>query len=91
VTDFGPGAGIRGHDQSEWAVTMGRNTHTAAIAFLKAMGEPQDNEVVTAENPLSLVHAAALWARWVSDLGRLHVGCCVIRPREPYDGVIDSL
>ena len=29
VTGFGPRAGISGHDESEWAVTMDRNTHAA--------------------------------------------------------------
>lgn len=38
VTDFGPGAGIRGHDQSEWAVTMGRNPQQDPISPNAARG-----------------------------------------------------
>ncbi len=43
----------------------------------------QTNEV-TADNPLCMVHVAALWSGWASDIDRLHKNCLVCRPKMPY-------
>lgn len=62
---------------------------TAAVFFRDREDELDAANAVTAGEPLSLIHAAALWAGWSNDLARLHEGCLVLRPTSPYDGQID--
>jgi hypothetical protein len=63
---------------------------TAATCFRDSENNLDGANAVTAGRPLCLVHAAALWAGWATDLDRLHQGCLVLRPEDAYDGQIDA-
>jgi hypothetical protein len=53
---------------------------TIAVAcFTAAQPDPTSASVVTAERPLSLVGAAALWAGWSDDLQLVRVPCLVLK------------
>lgn len=67
-----------------------RDAATAAVFFRDNANNLDAANAVTADNPLCLVHAAALWAGWADDLERLHQGCIVLRPRRAYDGPMDD-
>lgn len=63
---------------------------TAATAFADIdWAVPRPNPL-SAQQPLSLVHAAALWSGWADDLLRLHSECAVVRPDSPYLGAIED-
>ena len=51
----------------------------AVSCFKAALPDPRSSSTVTAERPLSLVGAAALWAGWTDDLALLHAPCLVLR------------
>jgi hypothetical protein len=57
----------------------------AAACFATALPDPRNVSSVTADRPLSLVGAAALWAGWTDNLALLHAPCLVLRaaPAEP--------
>lgn len=61
---------------------------TAAVYFLDNMNNLNEINAVYAENPLSLVHATALWAGLANDTERLHSNCLVLKPQHQYHGPI---
>lgn len=61
---------------------------TAALEFVELEPELADVNVVTAEQPLSLIGTAALWSGWTDDISNLRAPALVIRPTEPYLGSI---
>jgi len=65
-----------------------RDAATAAMEFLAHEEALPDANAVTAEHPLSLVHAAALWSGWSEDTEGLHTPAVVIKPQAPYPGDI---
>jgi hypothetical protein len=53
---------------------------TVAVAcFIAALPEPERASAVTAERPLSLIGAAALWARWSDDVELLRAPSLVLK------------
>ena len=63
-----------------------RDAATAVAEFLAREGDLAAANAVTAERPLSLLGAAALWAGWSSDLGALRAPALVVRPGAAYLG-----
>lgn len=51
----------------------------AVEAFVQALPDPKTASTITAERPLSLVGAAAIWSGWMDDLCALHKEPLVIR------------
>ena len=51
----------------------------AASAFTSALPDPYSASAVTAERPLSLVGAPALWSGWFTDGTALHEAPIVVR------------
>jgi hypothetical protein len=66
-----------------------RDAATAAVFFRANEHDLNAVNAVTADQPLSMVHAAALWAGWANDLDRLHQACLVLKPEQRYEGDID--
>lgn len=64
---------------------------TAAIEFLANESQLATANAVTAERPLSLIGAVALWSRWVAETDSLHAPVLVIKPRVPYRGTVDPV
>ena len=71
------------------SATHKQDAATAAVFFRDNEGNLNGVNAVTAESPLCLVHAAALWADWTEDPAGLHGSCLVLRPQTPYNGHID--
>jgi hypothetical protein len=63
---------------------------TAAMAFLSAESNLADATTITAERPLSLIAAAALWSGLATDPDVLHQPTVVIRPDEPFAGDVQA-
>ncbi|HMD99633.1 MAG TPA: GntG family PLP-dependent aldolase [Terriglobia bacterium] len=61
---------------------------TAAMAFLSAESNLADATTITTERPLSLLGAAALWSGLATDTAVLRQPTVVIRPSEPFAGVV---
>lgn len=61
---------------------------TAALEFVKLEDRLAETNMVTAEQPLSLIGAAALWSGWTDDIRNLRKSALVIKPAEPYRGPI---
>lgn len=62
------------------------HTDDAAIAvacFVNALPQPGHATAVTAERPVSLIGAAALWAGWSADIDLLHAPCLVMKAAGP--------
>lgn len=57
---------------------------TAAVEFVKLERDLAETNIVTAEQPLSLIGAAALWSGWTDDINYLRKPTLVIKPTEPY-------
>lgn len=51
----------------------------AVACFTSALPDPRSASLVTAERPLSLVGAAALWAGWTADPEVIRTPCLVLR------------
>jgi len=66
-----------------------RDATSAAVFFRDNEDNLDAVNAVTADRPLCLVHAAALWASWAADFDRLRQGCLVLMPGQAYDGSID--
>lgn len=56
---------------------------TACQAFVAFTDDPTTAATVTAETPISLAGAAALWSGWRSDIGVLEQPALVLKPDEP--------
>lgn len=57
---------------------------TIAVAcFAAALPDPRSASAVTAERPLSLIGAAALWAGWSDDIELLRAPCLVLKAAPP--------
>lgn len=69
--------------------THERDAATAARYFLENENRLTDLSKVTCDQPLSLIHCAAMFAGWSSDIAGLHGKCLVLRPERPYEGPID--
>lgn len=63
---------------------------TAVVYFSANEANLGAVNAVTADRPLSMVHAAAMWAGWANDLERLAHGSLVLRPTQAYGGPIDT-
>jgi len=61
---------------------------TAAVEFLRSEDTMMAVNAVTAEQPISLIGAVAVWSGWVESLDILHSPTLVIKPAEPYRGRI---
>ena len=82
-----------------WEAFVSRKAHsdthvydaaTAATAFLIKEHNLDQENAVTAERPLSLIGAAALWSGWTDDLAVLHSPSLVMMPAEPYKGPVEQ-
>lgn len=69
--------------------THERDAITAARHFIDYEHHFAEVNAVTCENPLSLVHCAAMFAGWSRDINALHGDCLVLKPAVAYDGPID--
>jgi hypothetical protein len=69
--------------------THERDAATAVQYFLANIADLGAVNAVTCSNPLSLISAAALWSGWITDIEFLHIPCLVLRPAEPYTGLIE--
>jgi hypothetical protein len=65
-----------------------RDAATAAVEFLAQEHTLANANAVTAQCPLSLVHAAALWSGWSGDTDSLRTPALVIMPQASYEGAI---
>lgn len=63
---------------------------TAAMAFLSAEANLADATTITAESPLSIIAAAALWSGLATDTAILHQPTVVIRPDGPFAGNVQA-
>ena len=63
---------------------------TAGTAFLFHERNLDQANAVTAERPISLIGAAALWSGWTDDLAILHSPALVIMPSEPFIGPLEQ-
>jgi hypothetical protein len=68
-----------------------RDAATAVMAFISEEQRLEEADAVTAGNPLSLIHAVALWSGWSTDIGGLHGECLVIKPEQKYPGSINTV
>lgn len=66
-----------------------RDAATAVAFFRTNEQDLNAANAVAADRPLSMVHTAALWAGWATDLDRLHQACLVLKPEQRYEGDID--
>ena len=66
-----------------------RDAATAANAFLVDEDRLDQANAVTAERPLSLIGAVALWSGWTYDLAILHRPTLVIKPIQSYQGRLE--
>ncbi len=64
--------------------THEQDAATAAAYFYAHEQRLEEANAVSAERPLNLMHCAALWAGWASDLDCLHRPCLVLKPDHPY-------
>lgn len=65
------------------AVTHVDDATIAVACFAAALPEPGRASAVTAERPLSLVGAAAVWAGWSDDIELLRTPCLVLKAAAP--------
>ncbi len=61
------------------AATHVDDATVAVSCFTAALPDPRSASTVSAERPLSLEGAAALWAGWTDNLALLHAPCLVLR------------
>jgi|SRR5215213_5402718 len=64
---------------------------TAARFFAEHEERLKEVSAVTAESPLSLIGAVALWSGWSTDLALLATPTVVLRPAVPYEGPIGEM
>lgn len=64
---------------------------TAATAFVAAESDLASANAVTAERPISLIGAVALWSGWTTDVKTLRGSTLVIKPDVPYRGVVEPV
>ena len=60
-------------------VTHVDDASVAVAAFTAALPDPRQSSTITAERPLSLIGAAAVWSGWSTDSDLLHVAPLVVR------------
>lgn len=65
------------------AVTHVDDATIAVACFTAALPDPGRANAVTAERPLSLVGAAAVWAAWSDDIELLRQPCLVLKAAAP--------
>jgi hypothetical protein len=65
-----------------------RDAATAAMMFLAHEDDLAAVNGITAELPMSLLHAAGLWSGWSADITRLSKPALVVKPAAPYLGGI---
>lgn len=63
-----------------------RDAATAASYFLEHETDLSAKTACKAENPLSLIGAATLWAGWSQDLSLLHTEVLVLKPSQRFEG-----
>jgi len=68
-----------------------RDAATAARYFLENENNLQRVNAISAEDPLSLIGAAAIWSGWVNNPSYLHKPVLVLKPNEPFDGRIHNI
>lgn len=82
-----------------WEAFVSGNAHsethvndagTAVNAFLVNERNLDQANLVKAEQPFSLIGAAALWSGWTDDLAVLRSPALVIKPSEPFQGELET-
>ena len=68
-----------------------RDAATAVVFFFDNERNLQRVNAVTAENPISLIGAVALWSGWTSDLTYLHRTTLVLKPSSVFEGEIQGV
>lgn len=63
-----------------------RDAATAATFFLTHEGDLSAKATCGADNPISLIGSAALWAGWSQDLKLLHANTLVLKPTQSFEG-----
>jgi hypothetical protein len=76
---------VTGHVHSDAHV---RDAATACTAFLASEKRLNQVNAVTAELPLSLIAAAALWSGWETDVRALAKPALVIKPTRRFGGIV---
>lgn len=71
--------------------THERDAATAALSFIENEANLDAGNAVSADHPLNMVHAAAVWSGWATDIDRLKSRCLVIKPKTAYEGDIVSI
>jgi hypothetical protein len=64
---------------------------TAATEFLDNENSLATINAITADRPLSLIGAAALWSGWTVNLDIVSKSTLVIKPTRPYQGSINEI
>ena len=62
---------------------------TAAMFFREHENDLAEVNAVKADEPLCMVHAAAIWAGWTDDNNGLRQSCLVLKPEQPYKDRVD--
>jgi hypothetical protein len=65
-----------------------RDAATATMFFIDNEMRLEAVNAVTTQQPLSLIHAVAIWAGWLTNVDRLHDSALVIKPDHSYEGTI---
>jgi hypothetical protein len=63
-----------------------RDAASAATYFLTHEENLSAKAACRADNPISLIGAAALWAGWSEDLSLLHDEVLVLKPPQAFEG-----
>jgi hypothetical protein len=68
-----------------------RDAASAVAYFLEHEANLSDKSACRAEDPISLIGAAALWAGWSKDLSLLHAEVLVLKPHQAFEGELCSV
>lgn len=69
----------------------GKDAANAAVYFCQKENNLLSVDLVSAENPFSLIGAAAIWSGWTNDIAWLHKQVLVIKPTHPLPNEIKVL
>lgn len=68
-----------------------RDAASAATYFLEHEANLSDKAACKADNPISLIGSAVLWAGWSRDLSLLHAEVLVLKPPQRFEGELCSV
>jgi len=68
-----------------------KDAATALHFFFKHEEHLEKENAITAENPISLIGAAALWSGWTGDLEYLHKMTLVLKPSSSFEGKLNDI